>query len=64
MLTAWSFASVFGPVLIAQMRQSTGVYGGALHIVAVVLLVSVVLPLIVRPPQTADTGEAVAVGVR
>ena len=58
MLTAWSFASVFGPVLIAQTRQSTGVYGGALHIIAVVLLLSVVLPLIVRPPRArVEMGE-------
>jgi MFS transporter, OFA family, oxalate/formate antiporter len=65
MLTAWSFASVFGPVLIAQMRQSTGVYTGALHIIAVVLLLSVVLPLIVRPPKTAVTAnEPVGTRVR
>lgn len=50
MLTAWGFASVFGPLLIARMRQSTGQYGGALHIIAIVLLVSIVLPFIVRPP--------------
>ena len=60
MLTAWSFASVFGPVLIARLRQSTGVYGGALHIIAVVLLLSVVLPLIVRPPKAeAHMGEPI-----
>ena len=53
MLTAWSFASVFGPLLIAQMRQTSGSYSGALHIIAVVMLVSVLLPLIVRPPQTS-----------
>ena len=65
MLTAWSFASVFGPVLIAQTRQSTGVYGGALHIIAVVLLLSVVLPLIVRPPRvTVEKGEPVGSGAR
>ena len=65
MLTAWSFASVFGPVLIANMRQSTGVYGGALHIIAVVLLLSVILPFIVRPPQaTVATGESVGSGMR
>ncbi len=65
MLTAWSFASVFGPVLIARMRQSTGLYSGALHIIAVVLLLSVVLPLIVRPPRaTMVTGEPVGSAVR
>jgi OFA family oxalate/formate antiporter-like MFS transporter len=52
MLTAWSFASVFGPMLVAHMRQSTGVYGGALRIIALVLAVSIVLPLIVHPPRS------------
>ncbi len=53
-LTAWSFASVFGPSLIAHMRQVSGVYSGALHIIAVVMAVSIVLPLIIRPPRTAS----------
>ncbi len=52
-LTAWGFASVFGPSLIAHMRQVSGVYSGALHIIAVVMAVSIVLPLIIRPPRTA-----------
>ena len=51
MLTAWGFASVFGPILIARMRQSTGVYRGALHIIAVVMLLSAVLPLLTSPPK-------------
>jgi OFA family oxalate/formate antiporter-like MFS transporter len=51
MLTAWGFGSVFGPLLIAHMKQTTKVYSGALHIIAVVLLVSIALPLIVRPPR-------------
>ena len=51
MLTAWSFASVFGPILVAQMRQASGIYSGALHIIAGVLAVSIILPFIVRPPR-------------
>ncbi len=53
MLTAWGFASAFGPILVAHMRQVTGQYGGALHIISVLLLVSVILPLVVRPPKSA-----------
>lgn len=53
MLTAWGFASAFGPILVAHMRQVTGQYGGALHIIAVALLLSIVLPLAVRPPQSS-----------
>jgi len=50
MLTAWGFASAFGPLLIAHMRQSSGDYAGGLHIIAIVMALSVVLPLLVRPP--------------
>jgi OFA family oxalate/formate antiporter-like MFS transporter len=53
MLTAWGFASAFGPLLIAYMRQASGTYRGALHIIAGVMLVSAVLPLLVSPPQDA-----------
>ena len=51
MLTAWGFASAFGPLLIAYMRQASGTYRGALHVIAGVMAVSVVLPLIVSPPR-------------
>jgi OFA family oxalate/formate antiporter-like MFS transporter len=51
MLTAWSFASVFGPLYIARMRETTGNYSGALHVIAIVMFVSVLLPIIVRPPR-------------
>lgn len=51
MLTAWSFASVFGPLYIARIRETTGHYAGALHVIAVVMLISILLPIIVRPPR-------------
>ena len=51
MLTAWSFASVFGPLYIARMRETAGNYAGALHVIGVVMLVSILLPIIVRPPR-------------
>ena len=53
MLTAWGFASAFGPLLIAHMRQTSGGYASGLHVIAIVMLVSVVLPLLVRPPAEA-----------
>src|SRR6201982_3604116 len=51
MLTAWSFASVLGPLYIARMRETTGHYAGALHVIAAVMLISILLPIIVRPPR-------------
>ena len=53
MLTAWGFASAFGPLLIANMRQANGTYRGALHVIAGVMLVSAILPILVSPPQGA-----------
>ena len=58
MLTAWGFASAFGPLLIAYMRQADGVYRGALHVIAGVMAVSVVLPLIVSPPRRLEAAIA------
>ena len=58
MLTAWGCASVFGPLLIAYMQQASGVYRGALHVIAVIMAVSVVLPLIVSPPHRS--GESIS----
>jgi nitrate/nitrite transporter NarK len=48
MLTAWGFAGVFGPLLIANIRQTTGKYDAALVVIALIMLVSAVLPLIIR----------------
>ena len=49
-LTAWGFAGILGPTLIAHIRQQTGHYSQALQIIAVIMLVSAAVPLIVRPP--------------
>src|SRR6266404_3042514 len=51
MLTAWGFAGVLGPTLIARLRQSTGHYAQALHVIAIIVLVSAILPLITHPPR-------------
>ena len=54
MLTAWGFASVFGPLLIAHMRETAGSYRGALHVIAGIMAVSTLLPILVRPPRVAE----------
>jgi OFA family oxalate/formate antiporter-like MFS transporter len=51
MLTAWGFASAFGPLLIAHLRQSSGAYATGLRVIAAIMAVSILLPLIVRPPR-------------
>jgi OFA family oxalate/formate antiporter-like MFS transporter len=56
MLTAWGFAGVAGPALIAHLREVTGHYGLALHIIAVIMLLSTVLAIIIRPPKPRGHG--------
>jgi len=51
MTTAWSFASLFGPMLMARMTESTGSYARSLHLIAVVMALSLVMPILVRPPR-------------
>jgi OFA family oxalate/formate antiporter-like MFS transporter len=58
MLTAWGFASAFGPLFIAHMRETTGSYSGALRVIAGVMAVSALLPIVVRPPQASVTAGA------
>jgi OFA family oxalate/formate antiporter-like MFS transporter len=50
MLTAWGMASAFGPLMMAHLRESSGNYASGLHVLAVILLVSAILPFLVRPP--------------
>jgi OFA family oxalate/formate antiporter-like MFS transporter len=68
MLTAWSFASAFGPLLIAHMRETSGKYSGALHVIGIVMAASIILPLIVRPPAepavTVPRGSTAAPGLK
>jgi len=55
MLTAWGSAGVVGPTLVAQIRQVTGHYQGALQMLALVTLFSAALPLLLRPPVLRRT---------
>jgi MFS transporter, OFA family, oxalate/formate antiporter len=52
-LLAWGVGGVVSPLMIAHVRQATGTYSTAIHVIAVVMVGSLVLPLIVRPPKRA-----------
>jgi OFA family oxalate/formate antiporter-like MFS transporter len=56
MLTAWGFASAFGPLLIATLRQSSGSYRSGLHVIAVILAISTLLPILISPPASPSSG--------
>jgi OFA family oxalate/formate antiporter-like MFS transporter len=66
MLTAWGLASVFGPMLLAGMREATGSYQDALHIIAALMALSMMLPCFLRspqmPPQTLRLQEEMKLG--
>jgi OFA family oxalate/formate antiporter-like MFS transporter len=58
MLTAWGVGSAFGPLLLAHTLKSTGAYANGLHVIAFIMIVSVVLPILVRPPKPRDVAVA------
>jgi MFS transporter, OFA family, oxalate/formate antiporter len=61
MLTAWGVASAVGPLLLSTLRDASGSYTQPLIIIAVIMLVSIIVPFIVRPPRPQiETKEEVA----
>jgi OFA family oxalate/formate antiporter-like MFS transporter len=63
MLTAWGFAAVFGPSLVAGIRQATGHYQGAMRWLALATLVSAAVPLLLRPPRERQSRDFSVQGV-
>jgi OFA family oxalate/formate antiporter-like MFS transporter len=61
MLTAWSAGGILGPILIAQVKDLTKGYTGALYIIAGIMIVSALLPLLIRPPKAQQEEEVPAV---
>jgi OFA family oxalate/formate antiporter-like MFS transporter len=60
MLTAWSFAGLLGPMLIAALRQQTGQYGDALYVIAGLMFVSTIIPVLLgRTARTAPVSTPV-----
>jgi OFA family oxalate/formate antiporter-like MFS transporter len=52
-LLAWGAGAVPSPILIARVRQTTGTYQPAIHVIAIVMVCSLVLPLLARRPKRA-----------
>ena len=50
MFTAYGAASIFGPGVIARVKEATGNYTAALYIYAALALIGVILALLTRPP--------------
>ncbi len=62
MLTAWGIAGVVGPQLISYIKDSTGEYTNAFYIIAGIMLLSAVVPFIVRPPSREAVEDGVTPG--
>lgn len=58
-ITAWGFAGLAGPLLVARVKDATGSFGGALVPVALMLAVATILPLITKKPANAKFQTAV-----
>jgi OFA family oxalate/formate antiporter-like MFS transporter len=60
MITAWGFGGVLGPQLISYMYDATDSYAGAFRIIAGIMLLSSIVPFIVRPPKKEASAPAEA----
>jgi len=49
-LSAWGFAGLIGPILIARAKDLTGSFSGVLPLIAVVLASAVILPYLTKQP--------------
>jgi MFS transporter, OFA family, oxalate/formate antiporter len=57
-LLAWGAGAIPSPILIAQVRQSSGGYVPAIHLIAIVMLFALILPIIalLRKPSQPSAG--------
>lgn len=51
LLTAWGAAGIAGPLFAAHVKDTTGLYSGALMPVAIMLLLALLLPIVTRKPE-------------
>jgi MFS family permease len=49
-LTAWGFAALVGPILVARAKDMSGSFAGMLPLIAMVLLGAVILPFLTKKP--------------
>jgi MFS transporter, OFA family, oxalate/formate antiporter len=50
-LLAWAVGAIPSPIMAARLHQSTGEFATSLHVIAIVMVCSIVLPLLVRRPK-------------
>jgi len=57
-LLAWGLGAIPSPIMIARIHQTQGTYAPAIHAVAILMLFSLALPLIARPPRKREAPRA------
>jgi MFS family permease len=57
-LLAWGVGGVVGPIFAARVKDITGSFTRALPVIAVILIVAMVLPIIIRKPAAPTPGES------
>jgi hypothetical protein len=56
MLITWGFACALGPLLIARIQESTGLYRGVLHFIVAFITSSTMVPFLASSPQPSKAG--------
>ena len=57
-LLAWGAGAIPSPLLIARVRETTGVYAPAIQVIAIVMVVAIILPLVaLRNRPSADSAR-------
>jgi len=51
-VTAWGFAGLLGPILVAKIKDLTGSFAATLPAFAIVLLASVIIPSVTDKPAS------------
>ena len=59
-LLAWGLGAIPSPIMIARIHETRGTYAPAIHAIAIVMLFSLALPLIARPPKKREAQRAQA----
>jgi MFS transporter, OFA family, oxalate/formate antiporter len=57
-LLAWGLGAIPSPIMIARIHETQGTYAPAIHAVAILMLFSLALPLIARPPRKKEAPRA------
>src|SRR5262249_35042066 len=61
-LLAWGAAAIPSPIMVARLHQATGRFDTALHVIAVVMLISLTLPLLARRPDKLPSSASASPG--